>query len=779
MNPSPASSPSPTSSFASSPTSSPALQKPPRARLCPSSDESPSHASTRSTRPSPSVARSPPASGPVASVSDHPPSYVELLRPDGSAYSPPRSYTLDANAIDHSAKRRSITERNPSGGAADVTSLDGRRGSTNRASTAASWDRKQRDSAKSLSLGTLRTLAAASVPLPPSRAGTASLDGKKAAKVEGGGSTTSTSDRGASLSQLSWGSWWPFQVVEPEGTASTSTAPPPPHDSRVDDPARLASSNDSAPTPPRRDSHESSRSFLSLFAGRQAIDPASAKGPSSESASTASITEADRIEAKWLETDLDELRRLSIVPPPRRARDGAGGSGDEVTREADESPFRPMAVFGRDSAPDKSLPPTPTKPAPTSTESSASTATPFFPSLFSATSSSPLSSDSPASQGSSSKEAQSKPKATASLLSSFTLPNPFASTSSSQTSPSLFGPASPPLSSATPSRPGVPARHYSTSSRPRNGDETGPTASKGQVEGMVNEEDKQAVEEEVEENAEMFSILKDNYKAPKLPLVFCHGLFGFDHLGPASIKPLQFSYWVGVAEALEAMGVEVLIGRVPASASIEERAKVLCEMIGDKFEGREVNLIGHSMGGLDARFLISRLKPTKFKVRSVTTISTPHRGSSFADYLLEDLVGVERVPALLGVMKGFGVPGGGKAFDDLTTTKMARFNDETPDDPSVRYFSYGAEFTPSWSNAFRIPWGVVYEREGPNDGLVSVDSAKWGEYQATLHNVNHLDLVGWVGKVRYGWAELLGKPIKFKPISFFCAMAEMLAEEGY
>lgn len=70
---------------------------------------------------------------------------------------------------------------------------------------------------------------------------------------------------------------------------------------------------------------------------------------------------------------------------------------------------------------------------------------------------------------------------------------------------------------------------------------------------------------------------------------------GFDHLGPASIKPLQFSYWVGVAEALEAMGVEVLIGRVPASASIEERAKVLCEMIGERFPGREVNLIGHSM----------------------------------------------------------------------------------------------------------------------------------------------------------------------------------------
>lgn len=48
-------------------------------------------------------------------------------------------------------------------------------------------------------------------------------------------------------------------------------------------------------------------------------------------------------------------------------------------------------------------------------------------------------------------------------------------------------------------------------------------------------------------------------------------------------------------EALQAMGVQTLIGRVPASASIEERAKVLCQMIGEKFPGQDVNLIGHSM----------------------------------------------------------------------------------------------------------------------------------------------------------------------------------------
>ena len=51
-------------------------------------------------------------------------------------------------------------------------------------------------------------------------------------------------------------------------------------------------------------------------------------------------------------------------------------------------------------------------------------------------------------------------------------------------------------------------------------------------------------------------------------------------------------------------------------------------------------------GGLDCRYLVGELKPTKFKVISVTTISTPHRGSPFADYLIDNIVGREWFAAL-------------------------------------------------------------------------------------------------------------------------------------
>lgn len=286
-----------------------------------------------------------------------------------------------------------------------------------------------------------------------------------------------------------------------------------------------------------------------------------------------------------------------------------------------------------------------------------------------------------------------------------------------------------------------------------------------ETEGLVN----QAIEENHRSGA---------FRKPKHPLVLCHGLFGFDLIGPQALPPLRISYWRGVKEALEKEGVEVLVARVPASASIEERARILAQFIEEKLPGREVNLIGHSMGGLDSRFLITHLKPTSFKVASLTTIATPHRGSAFADYLVLDVLGTNHLPKLMNLTQKIGIPGGGKAFEELTMKKMERFNTETPNDPNVLYFSYGASFEPGLTNVFRIPWGVIYEREGPNDGMVSVSSATWGEYKGTLENVNHLDLVGWTGMIRYAYAEWTGKKIEFQPVSFFLSVAESLADKG-
>jgi triacylglycerol lipase len=99
-------------------------------------------------------------------------------------------------------------------------------------------------------------------------------------------------------------------------------------------------------------------------------------------------------------------------------------------------------------------------------------------------------------------------------------------------------------------------------------------------------------------------------------------------------------------------------------------------------------------GGLDCRYLTSHLIHRKFNVLSITTIATPHRGSSFADHFLKT-VGPERMPSVLSLLDLLPNGGGdGKAFECLTVASMKEFNEQTPDVDGVRYFSWGAVYKP-------------------------------------------------------------------------------------
>jgi len=262
---------------------------------------------------------------------------------------------------------------------------------------------------------------------------------------------------------------------------------------------------------------------------------------------------------------------------------------------------------------------------------------------------------------------------------------------------------------------------------------------KDRVDSMLAKDDQAAT---VQEEKAKIAV---KYATPKHPMVFFHGLLGFDYLGPEAVPALQISHWRGIREVLEANGVEVMIARVPATSSIKDRATILHGLIAERYGGRTVNLVAHSMGGLDCRYLISELAADNdaFKVASLTTISTPHRGSPFADYVIDNVIGRERLPQLLGLMEAMKLPetsGDGSAFAALGTRAMAEFNAEVVDDPEVKYYSWGASFEPGLLDTFRWPWSVIMSKEGPNDGLVSVTSAKWGEYRGTLLGVNHLDL---------------------------------------
>ncbi|KAI1639991.1 triacylglycerol lipase [Biscogniauxia mediterranea] len=312
-----------------------------------------------------------------------------------------------------------------------------------------------------------------------------------------------------------------------------------------------------------------------------------------------------------------------------------------------------------------------------------------------------------------------------------------------------------------------------------------------------------------------YASLRNNYATPKHPIVLAHGLLGFAELQvPGGWLP-AIHYWRGISDALAANGVQVIRAAVPPSSRIEQRAEKLAQDIGAEAEGREVSIVAHSMGGLDARYMISRLRPRNVKVRSLVTIASPHRGCSFADYLL-DQIGAENVPKVLKFVEGAGIDTG--AFSQLTRKYMTEtFNPETPDDPDyvtladpilyysicpslldcgiVRMpscltgecrktltlhtdFSYGAMMDPpSLLNPFRQSYRVVSEAEGPNDGLVSVESSKWGSYKGTLVNVSHLDLINWTNRLKWMFSSFAGQGPKFNAIAFYLDIADMLAKE--
>lgn len=82
-------------------------------------------------------------------------------------------------------------------------------------------------------------------------------------------------------------------------------------------------------------------------------------------------------------------------------------------------------------------------------------------------------------------------------------------------------------------------------------------------------------------------------------------------------------------------------------------------------------------------------------------------------------------------------------------------------DHQTSYFSYGASVEPSLFSVFRQSHRIVEKEEGPNDGIVSVASSKWGSYKGTLTPVSHLDLINWTNRLKWFMGELTGNRRKF------------------
>lgn len=237
------------------------------------------------------------------------------------------------------------------------------------------------------------------------------------------------------------------------------------------------------------------------------------------------------------------------------------------------------------------------------------------------------------------------------------------------------------------------------------------------------------------------------------PIVLVHGLLGFDRIRVGSYTVVN--YFPGIVEALQAAGNRVFTPALSPTCGIAQRAAQLRQFLRAQCPHEPVHLFAHSLGGLDARYLISRLDMAG-QVLTLTTLGTPHCGTAFADW------GVRAVEWLVRpTLEFLQLPH--EAFDDLTTVRCRAFNEQVPDAPGVRYFSVAAELegvltAPEWL----LPYGVVKTVEGANDGIVSVRSARYGEH-AEVWPGDHVNLVNWsrpgrpAPEVLPRWAQLVGR----------------------
>ncbi len=221
----------------------------------------------------------------------------------------------------------------------------------------------------------------------------------------------------------------------------------------------------------------------------------------------------------------------------------------------------------------------------------------------------------------------------------------------------------------------------------------------------------------------------------RYPLVMVHGI-GFRDLR-------YFNYWGRIPGELKRNGATVYYGNQEALGTIVYNAEDIRKrilQIREETGCEKVNVIAHSKGGLDARYAISKLGMAPY-VASLTTMNTPHRGCRFVDYACGLPDGLYRLVACYFDRTfsrlGDRNPDFYTATHQFSTRESERFNQQVPDALEVYYQSYTSKMKHPWSHLLLcIPYCMIRPLEGDNDGLVSVNSAKWGEFQGIFSNVH-------------------------------------------
>jgi len=275
----------------------------------------------------------------------------------------------------------------------------------------------------------------------------------------------------------------------------------------------------------------------------------------------------------------------------------------------------------------------------------------------------------------------------------------------------------------------------------------------------------------------------------RLPILLVNGI---------DTSPL-FRYSTRIVSSLTEAGQPVYLATLPPFQPPRKRAPLLWQRVQEVMAATgasQVNLVCHSLGGLDCRYLVSPAglpadlgddAPT-LAVASITTVATAHLGTPVADALVGDVPGGDRAKtvtdfaSLIGdwftpsvLMHDADVVA---SLGALSRPEARAFAAQIVDAPGIAYQSYAGVSTPRGEVSAALEARIVtactpddradavlggpqirhdrlalplvplaallVDSDGqplPSDGLVAVASARWGRFRGCVM-ADHMEQLG-------------------------------------
>jgi len=265
--------------------------------------------------------------------------------------------------------------------------------------------------------------------------------------------------------------------------------------------------------------------------------------------------------------------------------------------------------------------------------------------------------------------------------------------------------------------------------------------------------------------------------ATKYPIILAHGIV---------LKDVKFFKAFGnIEKLLRDNDYATYTAPTDGFGSIENNAAQLADFTREIMaaEGTDkINIIAHSKGGLDSRYMIDRLGMAKH-VASLTFLSTPHKGSRLATNLYR-LPRIIKYPIACYLHTAYRVFGDKNpevlkvceqlryAPDGALETLHLTLPDTTYEDIFMQsYSSTMARSRDDFVMGIPLAFSRYFEKGAPTDGMVSAESSQYATYRGDCldGSVSHSEIVDFMVK----------KSKKEKIYAFYLELCADLAQRGY